>query len=57
MGLRRIDETPKQLSPEEWCRRETRRHSIQRWVITLIEIAFMAAVIWAMIYLFGEAHP
>ena len=34
-----------------------RRHSIQRWVITLIEIAFMAAVIWAMVYFFGEVHP
>jgi hypothetical protein len=57
MGLRRIDESPKQLSPDEWCRREMRKHTIQRWVITIIEIAFMAAVIYGMIYFFGEVHP
>lgn len=57
MGLRRIDESPKPLSPEEWCQRETRKHTIQRWAITLVEIAFMAAVVWAMIHFLGEVHP
>lgn len=57
MGLRRIDESPKQLSPDEWCRREMRKHNIQRWLITMVEIAFMAAVVWAMIHFLGEVHP
>ena len=57
MGLRRIDESPKQMSPEEWNRRMMRKHTIQRWVITIIEILFMAAVIYGMIYFFGEMHP
>ena len=57
MGLRRIDESPKQLSPDEWFRREMRKHNIQRWAITLVEIAFMAAVVWAMIHFLGEVHP
>lgn len=54
MGLRRIDESPKPLTPEEWNRREIRRHSIQRWLITLAEIAFMAAVFWAFLWMIGE---
>lgn len=57
MGLRRIDESPKQLSPEEWCRREMRKHNLQRWLITLAEIAGIALVVWLMIYMFGEVHP
>lgn len=54
MGLRRIDESPKPLSPDEWCRREMRKHTIQRWLITLAEIAGIALVMWLMIYFFGE---
>ncbi len=57
MGLRRIDECPKQLSPDEWCRREMRKHNIQRWLITLAEIAGIALVVWLMIYFFGEVQP
>ena len=57
MGLWKIDNSTERLSPEEWNRRMMRKHSIQRWLITLAEIIFMAGVIWAMIYLFGEVHP
>ena len=57
MGLWKIDNSAERISPEEWNQRMMRRHAIQRWVITIIEIAFMAAVIWAMIYFFGEVHP
>lgn len=57
MGLTRIDESSKRLSPEEWNRMMIRRHHIQRLLITLAEILFMAGVVWAMIYFFGEVHP
>ncbi len=57
MGLRRIDESPKQLSPDEWCRREMRKHNIQRWLITLLELAGIALVVWLMFFLAGEVHP
>ncbi len=57
MGLRRIDESPKQLSPDEWCRREMRKHTIQRWAITLLELAGIAGVVWLMFFLSGEVHP
>lgn len=57
MGLIRIDESPKQLSPDEWCRREMRKHTIQRWLITLAEIAGIALVVWLMIYFFWEVQP
>ena len=57
MGLRRIDESQKQLSPDEWCRREMRKHNIQRWAITLLELAGIAGVVWLMFFLAGEVHP
>ena len=57
MGLRRIDENPKQLSPDEWCKREMRKHNIQRWLITLLELAGIAFIVWLMIYMSGEVHP
>lgn len=57
MGLRRIDENPKQLSPDDWCKREMRKHTIQRWLITLAELAGIAFIVWMMIYLFGEVRP
>lgn len=57
MGLRRIDESPKPLSPDEWCRREMRKHNLQRWAITLLELAGIALVVWLMFFLAGEVHP
>ena len=57
MGLRRIDESPKQLSSDDCCKREMRKHTIQRWLITLAELAGIAWVVWMMIYLSGEVHP
>ena len=57
MGIWKIDSSAERLSPEEWNRRMMRKHSIQRWLITIAEIIFMAGVIWAMIYFFGEVHP
>lgn len=57
MGLRRIDESPKRLSPEEWHRRELRKHTIQRWLITLLELCGIALVVWLMFFLAGEVHP
>ena len=57
MGLRRIDESPKQLSPDEWCKREMRKHNIQRLLITLLELAGIALVVWMMFFLAGEVHP
>ena len=57
MGLWKIDNSTERLSPDEWNRRMMRKHSIQRWLITIAEIIFMAGVIWAMIYFFGEVHP
>lgn len=57
MALWKTDSSWERISPEEWNRRMIRRHSIQRWVITIIEIAFMAAVIYGMVYFFGEVHP
>lgn len=57
MGLWKIDNSTERLSPDEWNRRMMRKHSIQRWLIAIAEIIFMAGVIWAMIYFFGEVHP
>ena len=57
MGLRRIDESPKKLSPDDWCKREMRKHNIQRWLITLAELAGIAFIVWLMIYMSGEVHP
>lgn len=57
MGLRRIDESPKPLSPDDWCKREMRKHNIQRWLITLAELAGIAFIVWLMIFMFGEVRP
>lgn len=57
MGIWKTDSSQERLSPDEWNRRQMRKHTIQRWVITLIEIAFMAAFLYGMIYFFGEVHP
>ena len=38
MGLTRIDESSKRLSPEEWNRMMIRRHHIQRLLITLAAV-------------------
>ena len=56
MGLMRIDERPK-MSASEWEMREMRKHSIKRWIITIIEIAGIAGVIYAIWFVSQEVHP
>ena len=53
MGLSKIDN----VSKEEWERRMMRRHSIQRWIITLLEILFMVGVVLALIWIANQMHP
>ena len=53
MGLYKIDN----VSKEEWERRMMRRHSIQRWIITLLEILFMVGVVLALIWIANQMHP
>ena len=50
MGLYKIDN----VSSEEWDRRMMRRHNIQRWVITILEIAAMAGAIWLMVWMWEQ---
>ena len=38
MGLRRITGQQFPISPEEWQKRELRRHDIKQWTITIIQI-------------------
>ena len=45
------------VSSEEWHRRQMRRHSIERWLITLGEIALMVVTIGWVIYVLGEIKP
>lgn len=47
MGLYTIDDVCKKESE----RREMRRHSIRQWLITLVELAFMAGTVIGVIYL------
>lgn len=56
MGIWKIDQSYDRMTPDEWNRMMMRRHTIQRWLITLAEIAFMALVVWGMILLFGEVQ-
>ena len=53
MGLWKVDN----VSSEEWHRRMMRRHSIQRWLITIGEIALMAVAIWWVIFVLKEIRP
>ena len=53
MGLYKIDN----VSKEEWERRMMRKHSIQRWIITLLEIFFMVGVVLALIWIANQMHP
>ena len=49
MGIWKVDN----VSREEWERRMMRRNNIRSWVITLVEIAAMAGVIWMVIWLWN----
>jgi len=53
MGLWKVDN----VSSEEWERRMMRRHSIQRWLITLGQIALMVVTIGWIVYLLGAVGP
>ena len=50
MGLYKVDN----VSSEEWHRRQMRRHNIQRWAITILEIAAMAGAIWLMVWMWEQ---
>ena len=51
MGLRKITGEQFKISPEEWEKREMRRHDIRQWTITIIEILGMAAFVMGSIWL------
>ena len=38
MGLRRITGQQFPISPEEWQKRQIRRHELRQWTITIIQI-------------------
>ena len=54
MALWKTDSSWERLSPEEWNRRMMRRHSIQRWAITILQIAGIAGVIWLMVWMWEQ---
>ena len=55
MGLRRITGEQFNISPEEWHRRQIRKHEIKQWLITIVEIlgivAFVILSIWLIRWL------
>lgn len=50
MGIRKINDGFR-ISPEEWHRRQMRRHSIQRWCITILQISGMVGAVVLLIWL------
>ena len=61
MGLRRITGQQFQISPEEWHKRQMRRHSIVQWIKTIAEIALLIGLVVGMWHLFiwasDQVHP
>lgn len=61
MGLRRITDGQFRISPEEWQRRQMRRHTIKQWTLTIIEILLLTAFVVGMWQLFewasSQIHP
>lgn len=55
MGLRRITGEQFPISPEEWHKREMRRHNIKQWTLTIIEILLLTAFVVGMWQLFEWA--
>ena len=55
MGLRRITGEQFPISPEEWHKRQIRRHELKQWAITIIQIigiiAFVLLSIWLIQWL------
>lgn len=52
MGLRKIDDCQFRISPEEWQKRQLRRHDIKQWALTIIEILLLTAFLVGMWQLF-----
>ena len=50
MGLRKINNEFR-ISPEEWQRRQMRRHSIRQWCITILQISGMVGSVVFLIWL------
>ena len=61
MGLRKINDGQFRISPEEWQRRQMRRHNIKQWTLTIIEILLLTAFVVGMWQLFewasSQIHP
>lgn len=56
MGLRKINDGQFRISPEEWQRRQMRRHNIKQWTLTIIEILLLTAFVVGMWQLFEWAN-
>ena len=52
MGLRKVSDGQFSISPEEWNRRELRKHDIRQWCITICQISGLVAFILFSIWLF-----
>lgn len=51
MGLRKINDGQFRISPEEWQKRQMRRHSIRQWCITILQISGMVGAVVLLILL------
>ena len=61
MGLRRITGQQFPISPEEWHKRQLRRHNIKMWTLKIIEGVLIIILFVGMMYLFmwasDQIHP
>ena len=53
MGLWKVDN----VSSEEWQRRMMRRHNLWRWFVTILELALMAGVVLAFVWIANQIRP